>query len=134
MTTLIDVLPRPLTHTEEALLRFMLGVAGDDVEPLCARVADLWVTGLCPCGCPTVLLAPHGDLRDPEAEALFTETVTKPGASTIHELLLFVHPTGWPSSLELVTHGGATPTEFPPVEVFDPPQRYDRPGRDVARI
>ncbi len=133
-----EVFPRPLTHTEEALLRFMLGVAGDDVEPLRARVADLWVTGLCPCGCPTVLLAPHGDLRDPEAdeaEALFTETVTKPGASTIpHELLLFVHPTGWPSSLELVTHGDATPTEFPPVEVFDPPQRYDRPGRDVARI
>ncbi len=81
------------------------------------------------------ILARHGDLHDPEAEAVFTETVTKPGAFAIpHELLLFVHPTGWPSSLELVTHGDATPTEFPPVEVFDPPQRYDRPGRDVARI
>ena len=134
MTTLIDVLPRPLTHTEEELLRFMLGVAGDDVEPLCTSRGPVGDGSLCPCGCPTVLLAPHGDLHDPEAEALFTETVTKPGASTIHEVLLFVHPTGSPSSLEFVTHGGATPTEFPPVEVFDPPQRYDRPGRDADFI
>ncbi len=111
----------------------MLTVDGDDVEPLLARVAELWVTGLCPCGCPTVLLAPRGDLHDSEAEALFTETVTNTGAfATPHELLLFVHPSGWPSSLELVTYGDATPTEFPPADVFDPPQRYDRPGRDGA--
>ncbi len=90
------------------------------------------VTCLCECGCPTILLALRGTQHEPQAESLFAETWTRPGAFEIpHELLLFVHPDGWPFSLELVTYGDATPTEFPPAEVFDPPQRYDRPGRDT---
>jgi len=111
---------------ESALLRFMLSLDGDDVVRVTSHIPGLWVTGLCPCGCPTILLAPHGEAQDAQAEVLFTETWTKTGVYDIpHELLLFTHPGGWPSSLELVTYGDAIPTGFPALEAFDPPRRRD---------
>ncbi len=60
--------------------------------------------GSLPVWCPTILLAPRGKQHEPQAESLFSETRTRPDIYEIpHELQLFVHPDGWPSSLELVT-------------------------------
>lgn len=52
-----DGYPRALSDREAEILRFMLGVDDDRLDPLREQAASAVVTGMCTCGCATIHLA-----------------------------------------------------------------------------
>ena len=46
---MVDGYPRPLSNREAEILRFMLGVDDDRLDPLREQAASAVVTGMCTC-------------------------------------------------------------------------------------
>jgi hypothetical protein len=115
--------PRPLSRREAAVLAFALSPDDPRLEPLRRQAEVVTVTGNWGC-CATIDLsvdrsraAAAPGLCSPVIE---TATVEKEPAERCHRLLLFLDDEGWLKTLEIVHYAG-NPTEFPPVEDFEPP-------------
>ena len=119
-----EAYPRPLSDREAETLRFMLSPDDPQLVPLREQAEVAVVEDMCPCGCATIDLAVDRERARP-APGLHSAVVNAwtpqfDPSKGPHELILFLEH-GWLSSLEVVYYTNDPPTEFPPIDRFDPP-------------
>jgi hypothetical protein len=120
-----DAYPRPLTEREQRILRFLLSVDAPGVDALRQQASVATVVGRCPCGCATIYLsvdrsaAPQSSIR--RSPAIDTQRPLTDDPEQVNDLILFLDD-GWLERVEIVHYGETPPEEFPPPDVFLPPQ------------
>ncbi|HMJ00053.1 MAG TPA: alpha/beta fold hydrolase [Gaiellaceae bacterium] len=131
--------PRPLTSRERETLDFLLSRDFPGRQALCEQASMAVVTGGCTCGCPTIDLAVDDPTEAPRAEVrdrqpVHASTRVRESFENAFELLLFVDD-GLLSMLE-VTYYDTVPSEFPSVDLFEPPQpaELDAPGFEMNEL
>ena len=113
--------PRPLTKAESASLGFMLSGDFPGVEQLREQAETALVMRRCVCGCPSIDIAVDRANTPPARHArpgVAAEARSRDERYT--HLLLWVDG-GYLDGLELSWL--ERPDEFPPTELFDPPER-----------
>jgi len=115
-----EIEERPLTSAEAAALSFVLSGDFPGVEELQAQAPTARVIGVCGCGCPTIHLAVDEANTPPALTAVpgVVASVTSRDPRYTH-LMVWVEGDHL-SSLELSWIEGP-PSEFPPLDHFDPP-------------
>jgi len=126
--------PRPLTERELATLRFMLSVPDGRLDPLRSQVPFTTVVGRCPCPCASIELSvdrSQATAAQGLGERPAVSTVGQEPGNELNTYFLMVWlDKGWLSSLE-VAYIEHLPTEFPPLELFEPP-KIDEPSTEES--
>jgi hypothetical protein len=110
--------PRPISASEQAVLDHVLGGGSPEALRLRQQVPSLVAVARCDCGCPTIEFDTPGAASDAVSFPLDVEgQVLGRDDEPPVDILVFVRD-GRLSSLELVSYGDGTPSEWPPVDLI----------------
>jgi len=124
--------PRRPTAAEQAVLDHL--VAHVDCPELTDQAASAWVTGVCECGCPSVLLRSDAPALTPETMTRLSsfgrsdwfsidytrvDETAPPSGGPVSMLQVIVHVTGGSLSNLEIYAGDGVAVDLPPPETLD---------------
>ncbi len=126
--------PRALTRHERATLDFILSVDDDRLGPLREQATTATAVAGCQCPCASIDFAvdrARGNRSDqlPNFE-ITTAAVVNPDKNEVYFLSLFIRR-GWLSLLD-ISYIDVVPEEFPPIDIWDPPQISEHAAYDPS--